>query len=86
VVNVLSTTSKKGKIVKDAVKLIKNGYPAYITSARVKGKEWVRLRVGFYKNRNDALKAGKKMQAMLNLDDSWAANIKKAELDEFGSY
>ncbi len=86
VVNVLSTSSKKGKIVKDAVKLIRKGYPVYITSARVKGKEWLRLRVGFFKNKSDALKAGKKMKAVLNLTDSWAAKIRKEELEEYGSY
>lgn len=86
VVNVFSTTSTRGKIVSAAARLIKNGYPVYITSARVKGKEWKRLRVGFFGNRSEAAKEAKKMMAILNLVDSWVAKIVKKEFEEFGGY
>jgi hypothetical protein len=86
VVNVFSTTSTRGRIVSSAARLIKNGYPVYITSARVKGKEWKRLRVGFFGNRSEAAKEAKKMMAILNLVDSWLAKIVKKEFEEFGGY
>ncbi len=85
VVNVLSTTTMK-KIVPAATKLIKNGHQVYITSARVKGKDWLRLRVGFFKNKTDASTEGKRMMTILNLVDSWATQVGKKEFKEFGCY
>ena len=84
VVNVLSATTNE-KIIPVAIRLIKNGYPVYITRATVKGKDWMRLRVGFFKNKTEANTEGKKMMSLLNLDNSWATKIAK-ERDEFGGY
>jgi len=84
VVNVLSATTNE-KIIPVAIRLIKNGYPIYITRATVKGKDWMRLRVGFFKNKIEADTEGKKIMSILNLDNSWVAKIGK-ELEEFGGY
>jgi len=85
VVNVVSSTGK-GKIIPVTIRLINNGYPVYITRAKVKGKDWMRLRVGFFKNRTDADMEGKKIMSMLNLVDSWVTKAGKEELEEFGGY
>jgi len=85
VVNVLSTTTN-GKIIPAAVRLINNGYMTYITRAKVKGKDWTRLRVGFFKDRTEADTEGRKIMAMLNLSDAWVTKVGKKELGEFGGY
>jgi len=84
-VNVLSATTNT-KIIPPAIRLINNGYPAYITRAKVKGKDWIRLRVGFFKSRTEADTEGKKIMAMLKLADSWVTKAGKKELEEFGGY
>jgi len=83
-VNVLSATTNE-KIIPVAIMLIKNGYPVYITRATVKGKDWMRLRVGFFKNKTEANTEGKKIMSLLNLGNSWVTKIGK-ELEEFGGY
>ena len=85
VVNALSTTSNE-KIVPTAVSLIKNGYTVYLVRAKVKGKDWMRLRVGFFENKSKANTEAEKIKAILNLGDTWVAKIGKKELEEFGSY
>ena len=84
VVNVLSATTNE-KIIHVAIRLIKNGYPVYITRATVKGKDWMRLRVGFFKNKTEADTEGKRIMSLLNLSNSWVTKIGK-ELEEFGGY
>jgi hypothetical protein len=74
------------KIIPPAIRLINNGYPAYITRAKVKGKDWIRLRVGFFKSRTEADTEGKKIMAMLKIADSWVTKAGKKELEEFGGY
>jgi len=84
VVNVISATTI-GKIIPLAIRIIRNGYPVYITRAKVKGEDWLRLRVGFFQNKTEANKEGKKIMTLLNLDNSWVTKVGK-ELDEFGGY
>jgi len=85
VVNILSATTNK-KIVPAAVKLIKEGFPVYIASAKVKGKDWMRLRLGFFKDREEANTNGKKIMEIINLTDSWSTKVEEKELEEFGGY
>jgi hypothetical protein len=85
VVSVLSSQTPK-KLVPPAITLMKNGYRVYIARATVKGKEWMRLRVGFFEDRGDAAAAGKKIMSTLNADDIWVARIGKEELGEFAGY
>lgn len=84
VINVLSATTNE-KIIPFAVRLIKNGYPVYITCATVKGKDWIRLRVGFFKNKTEANTEGKKIMRLLNIGNSWVTKTEK-EREEFGGY
>ena len=84
-VNVLSGTTN-GQIIPAAIRLIRNGYPVYITRVKLEGKDWMRLRVGFFKNRTDADKETKKIMIILNLTDSWVTKVGKQELEEFGGY
>jgi len=85
VVNVLSSRTPK-KIVPAALKLMKNGYRVYISSAVVKGQEWMRLRVGFFGDRSKASAAGKKIISLLEADGAWIARLEEQELKEFGGY
>jgi cell division septation protein DedD len=85
VVNVQSETTEK-RIVPTAVKLTQNGYPAYVTSASMEGKEWMRIRVGFFKNKAEADMQGQKIMQLLGFTNSWSSKIGKNELEEFGGY
>jgi cell division septation protein DedD len=85
VVNVVSTTTNE-RINPFAANLITDGYLVYITRVKVKGRDWTRLRVGFFKDRTDADRQGERIMAMLNLTDSWVTKVDKEELEKFGGY
>lgn len=85
VVNVLSSPERE-KIVPRAVKLMDNGARVYITRVKVKGKDWMRLRVGFFKKRKIAETEGKKLIAILKLSDIWTTKIGEKEFEKFGGY
>jgi hypothetical protein len=81
VVNVLSSTTH-AEIVPPAVTLVKQGYPVYLVRANVQGKDYMRLRVGFFKNRSEADEVGKKIKEQLNFQDSWSTKADKEEYEE----
>jgi hypothetical protein len=85
VVNVFSSQSSK-KIVPAALKLMKNGYRIYISTVTIKGKEWMRLRAGFFKDRSEATAAANKIKLVFREDDAWIAKTGKDERDRFGGY
>ncbi|MBW2205702.1 MAG: SPOR domain-containing protein [Deltaproteobacteria bacterium] len=85
IVNILSATDPE-KIVPAAVTLIQKGYPVYITMARVKGKDWMRLRLGFYKDKKSAAADGKKVVEILRFSGSWATKIPEEELKDNGRF
>jgi len=85
VINVISSPEEK-LVVRDAVTLVDNGYPAYITSATVKGQRYIRLRVGFYDEKTRAEDEGRKISAMLNISDLWTTRADGSEYKEFGGY
>ena len=85
VANVLSTTSV-AEIVPPAVTLVKQDYPVYIVRASVKGKDYMRLRVGFFKNRSEADEVGKKIKEQLNLKDSWSTQADKEEYEQVAGF
>jgi len=62
------------------------GYPLYLTRATLKGKHWLRLRVGFFTDRIETDTQAKKIMSTLNLTGSWVTKVDKKELDEFGGY
>lgn len=84
-VNVQSAVTKK-EIAPSAIRLVKEGYPVYFTRVRIKGKDWLRLRVGFFKTRAEADREGKKIMALLKFDDLWVTKVGEMELAEFGGY
>ncbi len=85
VVNVLSATKYK-QIVPATIALIQQGYPVYLTSAVVEGKEWMRLRVGFFKSRSEADAEGEQIMTKLDFADSWTTKIGEEELEEYGGF
>jgi hypothetical protein len=73
-----------GRLAAPAIKLMRNGYHVYISRAVVKEKQWLRLRVGFYRSKSEALTAKEKIGEILGSNDSWIARAGKTELAEFG--
>lgn len=84
-VNVLSATTQQ-TLISSAIRLMREGYPVYLTSATVKGKDWMRLRVGFFRNKTEADMEGKKIMTLLNISNSWVTGVGQKELAEFGGY
>lgn len=85
VVNVLSSPNK-GEIIPATIRLVKAGYPVYITRKDLKGKVYMRLRVGFFRDKTEAHKKGKEIGALLKLSDSWIIKVKKEEFELYGGY
>ncbi|MBN1627264.1 MAG: SPOR domain-containing protein [Deltaproteobacteria bacterium] len=85
VVNVLSSTEGE-KIEPNAIRLVDNGYYAYITVANVKGDDYTRLRVGFYDDRSTAEEDAKKISEILNVSDVWTTTADESEFNEYGGY
>jgi hypothetical protein len=85
VANALSSPEEK-EVVPAALSLVDNGYPAYITKASVKGQNYLRLRVGFFKDRAAADTENKKIMSLLNISDAWITKAEESEIIEFGGY
>lgn len=81
VVNVMSVRNSR-QIGPMAIALMKNGHRVYLSMAKVRGKEWVRVRVGFFRDASEASAAQRKIMPMVN--DAWLAKIGDKELEEFG--
>jgi hypothetical protein len=82
-VNVLSARSQRG-LISSAIRLMREGYPVYITSATVEGMKWMRLRVGFFKSMIEASLERTKINDLLRIHDSWITEVGQEELEEFG--
>ena len=82
VANVMSSRSNE-EIVPLAVRLVRMGLPVYITRAKVKGQEWMRLRVGFFSDKAEAQEMGKKIKEAVQVEDPWILKVGKEEYDEF---
>jgi len=74
------------EISPQVVKLLDAGYFVYISSTMIDGKEWYRLRAGFYKTRTEANREGDKIKNHLNIPDIWTAKISDNEFHDFGGY
>jgi len=85
VVSVISSQNMKS-LVPPAITLMKNGYRVYISEARVKGRDWMRLRVGFFATYQEAAEEGGKIMSMLGEDETWVTRIAQSELDNYGRY
>jgi SPOR domain len=85
VVNVMSTPNE-AEIVPKAATLVKKGYPAYITRAYVNGKDYLRLRVGFFANKKEASARAEKIRDLLKLKDSWVTKADNVEYEEVAGF
>jgi hypothetical protein len=85
VVNAISSQNTKS-LVPPAISLMKNGYRVYISKARVKEQDWMRLRVGFFETYQEAADVGEKIMSMLGENEAWVTKIAQSELEEFGGY
>ena len=85
VINVLSAQTAK-HIVPTAITLMKNGYHVYITIGKVRGKDWIRLRTGFFDNSLKAVAAAKEIMSIVDVEGAWAVKIEESELEEFCGY
>jgi hypothetical protein len=84
VVNVVSSLTAD-RIDGPAVQLLKKGCPVYISRARVDGRDWMRLRVGFFKDRESAMSSGRELQEFLGQEDSWPVSIGPEEAEEYAA-
>jgi hypothetical protein len=84
-VNVLSTPNKR-EVIPVAVRLIRVGFPVYITRANVKGTDYIRVRVGFFAEKTEADAEGKRLMGELKLSDFWNIKVGEEEVQEFAGY
>jgi len=84
-VNVLSTPNKR-EVIPVVVRLIRAGFPVYITRASVKGTDYMRVRVGFFSEKSEADVEGKRLMEVVKLSDFWTIEVGEKEMREFGGY
>jgi hypothetical protein len=85
-VDVTSAKSMSG-VVPSSIVLMRKGYQAYLTRSKLAGEEWIRLRVGFYKDILEALKVSEEVKALLNMSETpMPIKIDKQELERFAPY
>lgn len=84
-VNVLSSSNMK-EVIPVVVRLVRVGFPVYITRARVKGTDYMRVRVGFFAEKAEADAEGKRLVEVLKLPDFWTIKAREEEVQEFGGY
>ena len=85
VANLISSPYMK-EIAPQVAKLLDAGYFVYISSTMIDGKEWYRLRAGFFKTRSEANREGDKIKKHLKIPDIWTAKIGNEEFGNFGGY
>ena len=83
-INIASSQTSE-KFIRRADKLVRNGYHVYITTAKVKGADWLRLRVGFFDDRQEATAVGKQIESLMNAPN-WVTKIDKPEFERFAGY
>lgn len=86
-VNVMSASaSTEGDVVTPAVMLAREGFPAYLTRVEVKGKEFLRLRVGFFSSKSEAVDEGEKIRKLLGLEEFWVTKVSAGEYEEWAGF
>jgi hypothetical protein len=83
VVNVMSVEGERW-IAPAAIALMKKGYCVYLTEARAKGKKWVRVRVGFFKDVSEAEEVRRDIMPLLK--KGWLAKAGNREMEDSGGY
>jgi hypothetical protein len=84
-VNVLSSPNEK-EVIPVVDRLIREGFPVYITHAKVKETDYMRVRVGFFAEKSEADVEGKRLMEVLKLPDFWTIKAREEEMREFGGY
>ena len=85
VVNVMSASAVE-ELVPPAIVLAREGYPVYITRAYVRGKDYLRLRVGFFPSKGEAARQGEKIKKLLGVEEFWAAKVDDVEYLEVAGF
>jgi len=86
VVDVASAKSVNS-VVPCAILLMKKGYCVYLTKSKLAGEEWIRVRVGFYKDILEALKVSEELKPLLNMSETpMPIKIDKKEWERFAAY
>ena len=85
VVNALSSPDK-AMVVSAVVRLIREGFPVYITRAKVSGQDYIRVRIGFFEDKATGGIEGRRIMDMLNLSDTWTFRVREEEYQAFGGY
>jgi hypothetical protein len=86
VVDVASAKSMNG-VAPSAILLMKKGYHAYLIKSQLAGEEWIRWRVGFYRDILEALNVSDEVKALLNLSETpMPVKIDRKELERFAAY
>ena len=68
-------------------RLTRNGFHTYITEAEVNGKQWTRLRVGFFEDYEEAKRNAEMIEPLLSKTiELTVVKISDSELDRFGGY
>jgi hypothetical protein len=82
VVHVVSVkTIEQAMIYKE--RLMAVGFPAYSIRAKVKGEDWIRVRVGFFKSRDEAQKAAPEINEKFILKGPyWITKVSKKEMED----
>ena len=64
-------------------KLMASGFPAYSGSAMVKEEEWIRVRVGFFRNQDEAQKAGEEIREKCYFKGPyWITRVSQKEMED----
>jgi cell division septation protein DedD len=61
-------------------KLKQDRYKAYMTEFRMRGKQWYRVRVGFYASYREAKTVGQKISGSYSISSTWPVKPKKNEI------
>ena len=84
--DVASAKAMQG-LVPSAISLMRKGYPVYLSKSQLAGEEWIRLRIGFYEDILEALKASEKIKASLKMADTpMPIKVDKKEFERFAGY
>jgi len=85
VANVMSAPTE-AELVPSVVILSRQGFPVYVTRAHVKGKDYFRLRVGFFQNRKESIEEGEKIKDLLKSKEIWATKASHGEYEEVAGF
>lgn len=79
VVNVISSKTQD-EIVPVALQLMEGGHDVYIARAEVRGEEWLRLRVGLFRDRRQASAAAEGISREIRSKGPWVAQADDDEI------